>query len=55
MPKPTTVKLTGIFEMPDRMSLKDLLEVIAECQALLEKGIGPGSLLLKIGRQELRV
>ena len=55
MPKPTVVKLTGLFEMPDTMSLKDLQQVIAECQAQLEKGIGPGSLVLRIGRQELRV
>ena len=55
MPTPTTVKVIGIFEMPDTMSLKDLQEVIAECQAQLEKGIGPGSLVLRIGRQELRV
>ena len=55
MAKPTNVRLTGVFEMPDTMSLKDLQEVIAECQAQLEKGIGPGSLVLKIGRQELRV
>ena len=54
MPKPTTVKLIGIFEMPDTMSLKELQAVIADCQAQLEKGIGPGSLVLKIGRQELR-
>ena len=51
MPKPTTVKLTGLFEMPDTMSLKDLQEVIAECQAQLEKGIGPGVLNVTIGRQ----
>ena len=54
MPKPTTVKLIGIFEMPDTMSLKELQAVIADCQAQLEKGIGPGSLVLRIGRQELR-
>ena len=54
MPKPTTVKLIGIFEMPDTMSLKELQAVIADCQAQLEKGIGPGRVILKIGRQELR-
>ena len=54
MPKPTIVKLTGLFEMPDTMSLKDLQQVIADCQAQLEKGIGPARVILKIGRQELR-
>ena len=54
MPKPTVVKLTGLFEMPDTMSLKELQRVITDCQAVLEQGIGPGVLVLKLGRQELR-
>ena len=49
------MKLTGLFEMPDTMSLKELQRVITDCQAVLEKGIGPGRLVLRIGRQELRV
>lgn len=54
MPKPTTVKLVGTFEMPDTVSLKDLHEALATAQAHLVEGIGPGTLVLKIGRQELR-
>jgi len=53
MPKPTTVKLTGSFEMPDHVSLKDLHEALREAEAVLKK-IGIGTLVLKIGRQELR-
>lgn len=35
MPKPTTVKLTGTFEMPDTVSLKDLQKTLADAQARL--------------------
>lgn len=53
MPKPTTVKLIGMFEMPDTVSLKDLQEALAEAQAQLVAGIGPGTLVATIGRQKL--
>lgn len=54
MPKPTTVKLIGTFEMKDTVSLKELHEALAEAETLLQLRIGPGTLVLKIGRQELR-
>ena len=54
MPKPTTVKLTGRFEMQDTVSLRQLHETLDAIQALAEKGIGPGLVTFKIGRQELR-
>ena len=54
MPKPLTIKLTGTFEMKDSVSLKTLHEVIAEVEAEFQKSIGPGTLVLRIGRQELR-
>jgi len=54
MPKPTTVKLTGSFEMQDTVSLRQLHETLDAIQALAEKGIGPGLVTFKIGRQELR-
>lgn len=54
MPKPLTIKLTGTFEMKDSVSLKELHDVIAEAQANLQQRIGPGTLVLRIGRQELR-
>lgn len=50
----TTVKIVGTFEMPDTVSLKELQEALAESQAVLVAGVGPGTLVLKIGRQELR-
>lgn len=53
MAKPLTIKLTGTFEMKDTISLKELQEVIAECQAQLEEGIGPGALVVTLGRQKL--
>jgi len=54
MPKPTTVKLSGSFEMKDTVSAKALSETIAAVQAQLVKEIGPGSITLRIGRQEIR-
>ena len=55
MPKPTTVKLVGTFEMPATVSVAQLSETLAAVQAQLVKDIGPGIVVLKIGRQELRV
>ena len=43
MPKPTTVKLSGSFEMADTVSAKALSETIAA-----------GTIMLRIGRQEIR-
>lgn len=54
MPKPTTVKLIGTFEMADTVSTKALAETITAVQERLVTEIGPGTLVLKIGRQELR-
>jgi len=51
--KPTTVKLTGSFEMQDTVSAKALSETIAAVQERLVKEIGPGNIVLKIGRQEI--
>ena len=53
MPKPTTVKLTGSFEMKDTVSARELSETIAAVQEKLVKEIGPGRIVLKIGRQEI--
>lgn len=50
----TTVKIVGAFEMPETCSLADMQKALAEAQAQLVKAIGPGELVLKIGRQELR-
>jgi len=54
MPKPTTVKLTGMFEVKESVSLKDLQEALAAAEEIVQRRIGPGSLVLKIGRQELQ-
>lgn len=50
----TTVKIVGTFEMPATCSLADMQKALAEAQAALVKGVGPGALTLRIGRQELR-
>ena len=55
MAKPTTVKLIGMFEMPATVSVAQLSETLAAVQAQLVKEIGPGAVVLKIGRQDLRV
>jgi len=54
MPKPTTVKLTGSFEMKDTVSARALSETIAAVQEKLVQEIGPGTITLRIGRQEIR-
>ena len=54
MPKPTTVKLTGSFEMGETVSAKALSEALAAVQEKLVKEIGPGTITLRIGRQEIR-
>ena len=54
MSKPLTIKLTGTFEMKPTVSLKELYETIGEVEERLQEKIGKGSLMLKIGRQELR-
>lgn len=54
MAKPLTIKLTGTFEMPATVSIAQLSETITALQAQLVKDIGPGTVVLKIGRQELR-
>ena len=38
----------------ETVSLKDLQQALASAQATLVTSIGPGQLVLKIGRQELR-
>ena len=53
MPKPTTVKLTGSFEMGETVSAHALSKTLAAVQERLEKEIGPGRIVLKIGRQEI--
>ena len=37
---PTTVKISGTFELPDSVSLKEIQAALAEAQAQLVKGIG---------------
>jgi len=54
MPKPLTITLTGTFEMKDSVSLKELHDTVAEAEKILQR-IGPGVVVIRIGRQELRV
>lgn len=49
-----TVKITGTFEMKDTVSPKELHDALASAEKVLAADIGPGTLVLKIGRQELR-
>lgn len=55
MMKPLTVKITGDFEVKDTLSLANLTTVLADAQTLLQERLGPGALMLKIGRQEYTV
>lgn len=50
----TTVKIVGTFEMPETCSLASVQRALADAQRQLVDAIGPGQLVLKIGRQELR-
>jgi len=55
MLKPLTVKITGDFEIKETLSLGNLTTILADAQQLLQERLGPGALVLKIGRQEYTV
>lgn len=55
MTKPLIVTIKGEFEVKDTLSLANLTTVLADAQALLQEKLGPGALVLRIGRQEYTV
>ena len=55
MPKPLTVRIVGDFEIKETLSLGNLTTILADAQQLLQERLGPGALVLKIGRQEYTV
>ena len=55
MNKPFLVKVVGEFEIKETASLATIQQVLAEVQTLLQQRLGPGALVLKVGRQEYTV